>query len=199
MEKYDNLRNSLKTGDIILFSGKGLLSTGIKIGSACHWSHVGMIVRFKKPDVVLLYQSSPLSKVHDYTHKSPKPGVQINLFSETCEHYNGDIALRRLKYDLSDEMLDSLSAFRQEMKHRSFETNKLEIIKSVYDGPFGKNETDLSSLFCSELIAEAYQRMGLLNQNLASNEFTPKDFSEKGSLELLLGASLGQEIELKRT
>ena len=94
-------------------------------------------------------------------------------------------------------MLETLSSFRQEMKHRSFEKSKLEIIKAVYDGPFGKNETDLSSLFCSELIAEAYQRMGLLDSSLPSNEFTPKDFSEKGSLKLLLGASLGHEIYLK--
>lgn len=197
MDNYNNLRDSLKTGDIILFSGKGLLSTGIKIGSSCHWSHVGMIVRFNKPDVVLLYQSSPLSKVHDYTHRAPKPGVQINVFSETCEHYDGDIALRRLNYDLSDTMLDALSSFRQEMKHRSFETSTLEIIKAAYDGPLGNNEEDLSSLFCSELIAAAYQRMGLINYQLPSNEFTPRDFSEKGSLPLLLGASLGREIRLK--
>ena len=118
MDMYNKLRTSFQTGDIILFSGKGLLSTGIQLGSACHWSHVGMIVRSDKPDIVLLYQSSPLSKVHDYTHGAPKPGVQINLFSEIVKHYNGDIAFRKLNTNISSDMIDALSSFRQEMKHR---------------------------------------------------------------------------------
>ena len=200
MSDYLKYRDSLKTGDIILFSGKGLLSTGIQIGSACHWSHVGMIIRFTQPDLVLLYQSSPLTKVHDYTQSAPQPGVQINLFSEIHEHYDGDIAVKQLKGTLTTDMLDKLSTFRQEMKGRPFETSTLEIIKAAYDGPFGKNQEDLSSIFCSELIAEAFQRMGLLcHSSKASNEYTPRDFSDKGSLELCSGISFGPEIALKRS
>jgi hypothetical protein len=41
----------------------------------------------------------------------------------------------------------------------------------------GINKEDLSSLFCSELVAEAYQKMGLLTEQLPSNEYIPKDFS----------------------
>jgi hypothetical protein len=55
---------------------------------------------------------------------------------------------------------------------------------------------DLTSLFCSELVAEAYQRLGLLDESTPSNEFTPADFSEAEGLVLLKG-QLGKETFLK--
>jgi hypothetical protein len=54
----------------------------------------------------------------------------------------------------------------------------------------------LSSLFCSELVAEVYQKMGLLTEKLPSNEYIPKDFSTEKSLSLELGYSLQKEIAI---
>ncbi|WDE99099.1 hypothetical protein PQO03_14775 [Lentisphaera profundi] len=199
---YHKHRGLLDTGDIILFSGPGILSAGIKLGSLCRWSHVGMVVKVKNPDIALIYQATPSTKAKDFFLKKENPGVQINVLSHTIETYPGDISYRKLNAERCQTMLDGLSAFRKEIKGRPFEESTWEIIKAAYDGPFGDNkEEDLSSLFCSELIAEAYQRMGLLECNSKggklSNEFTPRDFSEKGCLELLLQAQLSQEIEIK--
>lgn len=63
--------------------------------------------------------------------------------------------------------------------------NKLELIKAAYGGWLGDNKENLSSLFCSELVAEAYQRMGLLpevgsaHKVKPSNEYTSRFFSRK--------------------
>ena len=202
MSEYQKYRDSLETGDIILFSGPGKLSAGIKLGSLCKWSHVGMVVRVKDPDIALIYQATPSTAVKDFFLKKENPGVQINVLSHVIDTYPGDVAFRKLTVNRSQQVLDGLSAFRKEIQGRPFEEDTWEIIRAAYDGPFGSNEEeDLSSLFCSELIAEAYQRMGLLQKNedggKISNEFTPKDFSDKGELDLLLGASLGEEISLK--
>ena len=75
----------------------------------------------------------------------------------------------------------------------------IELFKAAYDGWFGQNEEDLSSLFCSELVAEAYQRMGLISDGkkaLPSNEFTPKDFSSEAAkpLKLRKKAKLKKEV-----
>jgi hypothetical protein len=54
-------------------------------------------------------------------------------------------------------------------------------------------------LFCSELVAEAYQQIRLLKEppsGILSNEYTPKDFSEKKGLTLEKGATLGKEVIL---
>jgi hypothetical protein len=202
MATYDDVRERLDTGDIVLFSGKGLISMGLKIGALCTWSHVAMVVRVTQPDVALLYQTTPLCKAKDFYEGHLKNGVQINVMSEAVNGYNGTVAIRHLSVDRTPGMLDALSRFRQEMKDRPYEAHIIQMVKAVWDGPLGHVEEDLSSLFCSELVGEAYQRMGLLPDNECGGkpctEYTPKNFStEGGGLELLLGAALGEEIVIK--
>lgn len=111
--------------------------------------------------------------------------------------YDGDIVIRKLEgvtFDNND--IKKLMEFRREVTSRPYEQDIIELIKAAYDGPFGLNTEDLSSLFCSELVAEAYQRLGLLDESIPSNEYTPRDFSEKGKLKLLKGR-LSEEILLK--
>ena len=76
---------------------------------------------------------------------------------------------------------------RRELAGRKYEADKLQLIKAAWDHAFGHNTEDLSSLFCSELVAEAYQRLGLLDENKPSNEYVRGDFSEKRVLSLLRG------------
>ena len=45
--KYQDIRSQLKTGDILLFSGKGGISEGIKFFTLSKWSHVGMVYKFE--------------------------------------------------------------------------------------------------------------------------------------------------------
>lgn len=199
MNTYNDIRDRLDTGDIVLFSGKGLISMGLQIGSLCSWSHVAMVVRIKEPDVILVYQSTPVCKAKDFLADKPKQGVQINLLSQAIESYKGKVGIRLLNVQRTDEMLKNLNEFRNEMKNRDYEDRIIEMVQAVWDGPFGHVDEDLSSLFCSELVAEAYQRMGLLLPNEQggknSNEYTPKNFSTQGGgIDLLLGATLEDEI-----
>jgi hypothetical protein len=71
------------------------------------------------------------------------------------------------------------------------------MLRANFDGPFSAvREENLSSFFCSELVAEAYRRMGLLPEHPPANEYTPRDFSSERltPLPLLLGATLGPEV-----
>ena len=45
-------------------------------------------------------------------------------------------------------------------------------------------------VFCSELVADAYKRIGLLPADHEATAYLPRDFSYEGDLELLKGASL---------
>ena len=73
-----------------------------------------------------------------------------------------------------------------------------ELVRAVWDGPLGGNEEDLTSLFCSELVAEAYQSMGLLLPNeqggAPSNEYTPSYFCHTRPLDLIGPWELGIPI-----
>jgi hypothetical protein len=159
-------------------------------------------VRVKEPDVALLYQSTPVCKAKDFFDGTLKNGVQINVMSEAVKGYNGKVAVRHLAVERTSPMLDELSRFRKEVKNRPYEEHIVQMVKAVWDGPLGHVEEDLSSLFCSELVAEAYQRMGLLPDSEAggrpATEYTPKNFSEEDRVtELMLGARLGEEIVIR--
>lgn len=187
MEAYENIRPRLNTGDIVLFSGKGGISAGIKWFTQSKWSHVGMVLRLPEWDAVLIWESTNLDDVAEIESGKARKGVQIVPLSERLRKYPGETSIRLLEMERTPEMLKELSLLRAEVKGRPYETDKLELFKAAYEGPFGDNVEDLSSLFCSELVAEAYQRMGLLSEKKPSNEYTPKDFSDKRKLKLLKG------------
>lgn len=143
--------------------------------------------------MLLSWESTTLSKLKDIQSGVARQGVQLVPLSERIRTYDGGIGIRKLethKVIRHQPLMD----FRQEVKGRPYEQSKLELIKSAYDGPLGQNEEDLSSLFCSELIAEAYQRMGFISNDVASNEYTPADF---GGTIGLLDAKLSEIIDME--
>lgn len=110
------------------------------------------------------------------------------------------VAIRQLMISDSEraEMTQRLFQFKEELGERPYEKSKLQLIRSALDFhqdyfTFLKNEEeDLSSLFCSELVAAAYQRMGLLefdktsDNYKTSNEYTPDDFTSRRDEKLRL-------------
>lgn len=186
--KYEEIRPDIKTGDILLFSGKGNLSELIKKSTFSKWSHVAMALRLDEYNIVLCYESTTLSNIADVTDGKKKKGIQLVSLAERLANYKGDVGIRHLHVERTPEMMNALKEYRKEVKNRKYEVNLIELAKSALDLPprfIFENDEDLSSLFCSEHIAEAYQRMKLLSEEKASNEYTPADFSVK--LELLKG------------
>ena len=191
---YKKIRDMLNTGDIVLFSGKGRISAGIKWASKSKWSHIGMIVNLPEYDFCCVWESTTLSDIKDLDTKKPNKGVQLVPLSARVNNYDGEIAVRQLdNVKLSKRNIKALMKFRKEIAGRPYEEDNIELIKSAYDGPFGQNSEDLSSLFCSEQVGEAYQRLRLLDESKPSNEYTPADFGEDRGLKLIRGR-LGPEI-----
>ncbi len=197
-KKYEEIRKSLKTGDIVLFSGKGGISAGIKWATLSRWSHVGMVLKLEEYDFVTIWESTTLSNLKDLISGKCRKGVQLVPLSSRVNKYEGEIAVRQLSgVSFTANDVKNLMEFRKQMTGKPYEEDMIELIKAAYDGPFGHNEEDLSSLFCSELVAEAYQRLGLLSEKKPSNEYTPADFSSKKEIKLKKG-ELGPEIILKK-
>ena len=201
--KYEDMRTELKTGDIILFSGKGGISDGIKFFTLSKYSHVGMVYKFEDPldpkGSVFCWESTTLNDLKDADTGKLTQGVQRVELSERlerCFSKGYEISIRQLSKALTDNMVRALNNFRHDVSGRPYETKKIQLLKAAYDGIFGDNKEDLSSLFCSELVAAAYQKMGLLKQPPPSNEYIPKDFSEEKSLSLELGYNLQKEIDI---
>ncbi|AOM79629.1 hypothetical protein [Pedobacter steynii] len=67
--------------------------------------------------------------------------------------------------------------------------NGLKMIESL-----SEVDIDKEKIYCSELVAYTYKKLGLLTQNHVSNAYAPKDFSNEGTIRLLDNAFLGQEM-----
>jgi hypothetical protein len=195
---YDRLRPKLGTGDIVLFSGKGGISAGIKWFTNSRWSHVGMVLVLPEFESVMLWESTTLSKLRDKDTDVPRSGVQLVLLSDKLVDYPGDVAMRLLDTKDRAPFLAPLSKLRLKLRGRPYEKDTIELINAAYDGPFGENIEDLSSLFCSELVAAAYQELKLLPRTKAANEYTPADFSTENKNLALRGARLSDEIFVER-
>ena len=140
-------------------------------------------------------------------------GVElIPLKQKIFSGWYNRVAIRQLIVSDSErvKMTEHLLQFKKELGERPYEKKKLQLIRSALDFhqdyfTFLKNEEeDLSSLFCSELVAAAYQRMGLLefdktsDDYKTSNEYTPDDFTSRRDKRLRLRyGKLEKEIYIK--
>jgi len=201
MPTYNDMRPQLKTGDIVLFSGKSAVSNIIKLFSGGKWSHVGMVVIMEEFDrMVLLWESTTLSNIPDIETRTATKGVQLVPMSQRITTYEGEVTIRLLNKAISDAMNQKLAEVRKELSRKPYERSQIELLKAAYDGIGGASSgDDLSSLFCSELVAEGYQAMGLLPEfpaGLPSNEYAPIDFSDRRQLKLLKGYTLAAEVAI---
>lgn len=179
--KYENLyeqgkRDTLQTGDVLLFSGQGPISTAIKIGTMSKWTHIGMIIR-DNLDLIMSWESTMLIKQPSLDSGIIESGVMILNLSRRIIEYEGEVAVRRLRQPLSTKQFCLLMEMRKRVRKVSYEKDYIQLIKSAYDGPGGANKEDMSSIFCSELIAAYFKLIKLLPVDKTSNEYTPKDFS----------------------
>jgi hypothetical protein len=195
---YKTYKHQLKYGDIILFSGEAGESDVVKIPTNSKWSHVGIIYK-------------EATDTHDaiILEATPKHGVRIMYLGNKVKHYDGDISIRHLIVKRDESMKTALKNLYRELKGRPYESADFKGLRELanagidlFDKDSGHtlNHKNLSKIFCSELVAEAYQRMGLLsisNPLYPSNEFTPKDFSAEKELDLLKGELLRELIVKK--
>ena len=188
--KYIDIRDKLKTGDIVLFSGDGPISMLIRLITRSRWSHVGMVVKVPDFDMVLLWESTMLNRfmdVKDVYAGTIVKGVQTTVLSDKISRFNGDVAIRQLNNELDDDKIKTLSELRNEWKNVPYEKDYLELLNSAIDIKIiPENEEDLSSIFCSELLAEALQRLNIIDDSVPSNEFVPSDFAEGKLIDSLI-------------
>ncbi len=184
--KYTDIRDKLKTGDVLLFSGRGFVSWVIRLRTWSKISHVGMV--YKIGTNVMVWESTRLTG---------KDGVQISLLSVRGKRYKGRIRVRQLHTRRDNQFYGTFDKVRQETKGVKYERHWWELWGSV---AFWKNKVCLAYIFCSELLGLMFKRWGLFKKDFPENELAPVDFtvkSQKVTGELVTGAWLGPEIELE--
>lgn len=183
MEQYYQYRNSMKTGDVIAFSGNGKISQIIKWKTASPYSHVGIVmdtlIERGIGKAVLMMESTAFFKQPDILNGKILNGVQLHFLSKKLETYNGQAWWLPLK-----NLLPHYAAFNMQLWLRQERVKQVhyDVIGAIEAGvdlqewiPGFHNEPDFSSLFCSELVTKALQVAGVINDNINPSKQTPAD------------------------
>ena len=184
--RLSKIESTLRTGDIVLFSGTAASSWLIQFGTCSPYSHVGMIVRSRGALYLWHAPGQSLHSFHDvFSNKNPG-GPHLNTLRPLLKAAAGRCYLSRLKGEPFDDPRDTpLWDFMREAAKRPYERSTRDLVLSAYDGPFGRNRPDPSSYFCSELIAETYERMGIVASDEPADEYVPGDFSAQNAVHWL--------------
>lgn len=197
---YEHLEPRLRTGDLFLFSGASHRSRLIEAATHSEFSHIAMVVRPDPAAAPLLWHTDPRPVTEDVEAKHEHGGTQLNELSAamatmTSPEYGDTPYVRQLIVERTREfenaVLQAISAID--------ETPFPSLLKIVKEWVLGQLHLSTSGkrMYCAEVIATTYQRMGLLPAEPPANAYMPVTFSAKhASLPLLRGASLGPEIQV---
>lgn len=181
----------LKTGDVVLFAGRGL-GHGFRAWlSRQPWSHVGLVLRRQEDPEPLLWEACG---------SGWRRGTILVHLAARIAGFSGRICVRCLNRALTAAQCEQLDALRRELAGRSHDRGLLDLIAAADDGWLGAKPEHLGEPTDAELVAEAYQRLGLLDDvkhgGLPPSRFRPRRFAERSSLQLKNGYTLGPELVL---
>jgi len=153
----------LNPGDLILCASNTLITHTVHISTRSRWDHVAMVVKVRGHDTLRLFEAT-------------MDGVEAYYLNTGLKYYlqNGRVAIRRIMLQRNEIFSETLYDFVDEVIGRPYKHDWIQIVRSAYNA---NEEDDLSSLFCSQLIAAAYQRLGLISKDVLSNNFVPSDFA----------------------
>jgi hypothetical protein len=155
LHHYNQIRNNLKTGQLVFCSGGYLFSGMIQKLTKSVWSHVAIVYKDEVLGRVLVLEAEPyvgirlipLSKyLQDYKGKR-KP-------------YKGHLYIAEIATPIAQENLNKAISFGLDELTRPYDNWEIIRIFSRILFRIGKKEKNRSYI-CSELVQEAFQKAGI--------------------------------------
>ena len=186
-----------RTGDIWLFRGRSVADHAIRAFTNAPVNHVGMAVVLD--DLPPLMWHAELGKgLQDVWTGKHQRGVQLHDLRQAVvqwmDRYEQRAWLRQLSAPLTPAMEDGLLQTVARMDGLPFPST-LGLIGRVARGRL-RRRAPAELAYCAEVVASAYAAMELLPADRPPNSYDPGSFWSGDDLELGLGASLGEEIEV---
>lgn len=168
-------------GDILLFNNRGAASVAVSMATSSSWDHAALVYQEENGALMVVEATSEGVKGHPLEEKLAEWTKRVKK-----------IALRRLYVKRDDESRRALWQFCMEMCGRRYKKS----LSSLMSSRLGLHRgDDLSTLFCSELVAAGLKVLGALPQSVSASNVLPKDLASSSSLKLLKG-SLGPLITI---
>ena len=188
-----------RTGDLWLFRGLSIADQAIRAFTNAPVNHVGMAVVLD--DLPPLMWHAELGKgLQDVWTGTHHRGVQLHdlraAVTQWMERYEQRGWMRQLSVEITPAMEDGLLKTIARMDGLPFPST-VGLLGRVARGRV-RRRAPAELAYCAEVVAEAYTSMGLLDGSRPSNYYDPGKFWSGDDLDLELGATLGDEIEVYR-
>jgi hypothetical protein len=184
-----------RTGDVWLFRGRSGADRAIRVFTNAPVNHVGMVVALDDLPPLLWHTELGQSIESVWTGDRHR-GAQLNRLDEALEvwtqKYKQLAFVRQFDGVVTREMEDALLRVVAEYEGRPFPRTR-RLVGKWLAGRLKREATE-RAVYCAELLAITYARMGLLDARTPANWFDPGRFWSGDRLELTGGARLGPEI-----
>jgi hypothetical protein len=179
----------LKTGDLVLFASARSWLGQLWLRRR-GWTHVGLVLRRAEDLEPLVWEAQG----------GLRHGTALAPLTTRLARFAGKVGVRCLSRPLTSAQCQRLDALRQHLA-RPPEHGLLDLIAAADDGWLGAKPEHLGEPTDAELVATAYQGLGLLDSaeagGPAPDRFRPRHFGSGYGLELKSGYALGPEIVLQ--
>lgn len=176
-----NPKGAISTGDIILFSASGILSTAIKFISGSRWNHTGLIVWLElvmkdgsTRNDLFCFELGSQTFEDLMTRKAVDRGVRLVRLGDISEMYD-IVAIRKLKWDRPADFCERFQKFMLGWTGREF-TGVLELTKIFIVGGQRNAERD-KTITCSGLIALMLEHFGLVKLKYQPDVYIPANYA----------------------
>ena len=184
-----------RTGDVWLFRGPSGADRAIRAFTNSPVNHVAMVVALDDLPP-LLWHTELGQSIESVWSGDRHRGAQLNRLDEALavwtQKYQQLAFVRQFDGEITRDMEDALLRVVAEYEGRPFPRTR-HLVGKWLSGRL-RREASEQAVYCAELLAITYTRMGLLDARAPANWFDPGRFWSGDRLELTGGASLGPEI-----
>jgi len=184
-----------RTGDVWLFRGPSAADRAIRVVTNSPVNHVAMVVALEDLPP-LLWHTELGQSIESVWSGGQHRGAQLNQLDQALavwtQKYRQLAFVRHFDGEMTREMEDALLRVVAEYEGRPFPRTR-HLVGKWLSGRL-RREASEQAVYCAELLAITYTRMGLLDARTPANWFDPGRFWSGDRLELAGGAALGPEI-----
>ena len=183
-----------RTGDVWLFRGHSTADRAIRLFTNSPVNHVGVVLAIDDLPPLLWHAElgASLEDVWTGTHHRGAQLHRLEAAVRVWGHRYGQQAwFRQIDIDVSRDMEDQALRTVGELDGRAF-PRTAALARGWLKGRL-RRPAPLEDLYCAELVAITYERMGLLDEKRPPNWYDPGRFWSADRLPLV-GASLGLEV-----
>jgi hypothetical protein len=182
------------TGDVWLFRGRSGADRAIRVFTNAPVNHVAMVVALDDLPP-LLWHTELGQSIESLWSGDRHRGAQLNRLDEALtvwtQKYKQLAFVRHFNGEITRWMEDALLRVVAEYEGRPFPRTR-HLVGKWLSGRL-RREASEQAVYCAELLAITYTRMGLLDARAPANWFDPGRFWSGDRLDLTGGASLGPE------